>query len=135
MHTSDPYDEEDYARARRRVKEKKQYFQGLGTYVAVISFLAFINLYTAPGYLWFLWPAAGWGLGIAIQTIKIFGTSRVGDAWEDREMERELRRRKKKAYGKSLPAPRRDLLDERDEVRNRLDPRPVRRDYGDDEFV
>jgi len=35
-------------------------------YVAVNGFLAFVNLYSSPSYLWFLWVLFGWGIGIVI---------------------------------------------------------------------
>jgi 2TM domain-containing protein len=35
-----------------------------GVYLAVNLLLAVINLLTDPSYLWFLWPLAGWGLGV-----------------------------------------------------------------------
>jgi hypothetical protein len=37
----------------------------LGSYLIIISFLALINLMTSD-YPWFLWPALGWGAGLAI---------------------------------------------------------------------
>lgn len=131
----DDYDEEDYRAAQKRVKEKRQYFQSLVSYVIVIGFLAFINLFTSPRYLWFLWPAMGWGIGLAFQTMKLYGGSAMGRDWEEKEMEKELRRRKPRARRRELPAPRPDLLSDEEIVRERLKPKSTRRDYGDDEFV
>ena len=133
----DDYDEEDYRAAKKRVQEKRTYFQGLVSYVGIIGFLAFINLFTSPGYLWFLWPALGWGIGIFFQTLKIYGPSALGRDWEARELEKELGRRKRPSRPRSapLPPPRRDLLDETETVRERLRPRGVREDYDDSEFV
>ncbi len=37
----------------------------LGSYVIVIGALAGINLVTSSDSLWFLWPALGWGVGLA----------------------------------------------------------------------
>jgi hypothetical protein len=36
------------------------------TYVPVIAFLVFVNVMTTPSYLWFLWPALGWGLAVVL---------------------------------------------------------------------
>jgi len=50
----------------------------LTAYVTVNAFLVFINLYTHPEYLWFVWPLFGWGIGLAfhfISTRKRFVTS------------------------------------------------------------
>lgn len=37
----------------------------LGSYVIIIGMLAGINLVTSRDSLWFLWPALGWGVGLA----------------------------------------------------------------------
>lgn len=42
----------------------------LGPYVIVIGFLAFINLLTTS-YPWVVWPAMGWGVGIAFRFLGI----------------------------------------------------------------
>jgi hypothetical protein len=44
----------------------RNFFQHLGPYVVVIGALAIINLLTSPSYPWFLFPALGWGIGLAI---------------------------------------------------------------------
>jgi hypothetical protein len=36
----------------------------LAAYAAVNLLLIAINLLTTPQHLWFIWPLAGWGLGI-----------------------------------------------------------------------
>lgn len=41
----------------------------LGSYVIIIGMLAGINLITSSDYLWFLWPALGWGVGLAFQLL------------------------------------------------------------------
>lgn len=42
-------------------------------YIIVMLFLAFINYMLSPGYWWVVWPAAGWGLGLAIGIVnKLF---------------------------------------------------------------
>jgi predicted Ser/Thr protein kinase len=40
----------------------------LGSYIAVNGFLLFLNVYTGgwPTYLWCLWPAGLWGIGLAL---------------------------------------------------------------------
>lgn len=131
------YNEEDYRAARKQVKAKKQFYQELVAYVFTIGFLAFINLFTSPRYLWFLWPALGWGIGLLFRAMKVYGDERMGSDWEDREMRKALRRRnaRRKPSQEALPTPRQDLLDETKTVRERLRPKSVRRDYDDSEFV
>ncbi len=38
-------------------------------YVIVNAFLVFVDLYAWPHYLWFLWPLAGWGIGLTFHII------------------------------------------------------------------
>jgi serine/threonine protein kinase len=42
----------------------------LGPYVIVISILGVMNLLTSS-YPWFLWPALGWGIGLALRAFKM----------------------------------------------------------------
>lgn len=51
--------------AKKRVEEKIQFFQHLITYVISIIILFIINKMTSPSYSWWIWPALGWGIGIA----------------------------------------------------------------------
>ena len=52
-------------RTRQTADEAKSHLTVHGvTYAAVNSLLALINLLTSPGFLWFLFPVAGWGIGL-----------------------------------------------------------------------
>jgi serine/threonine protein kinase len=56
----------------RNSKKWKGFLAHLGPYAVVIGMLAIINLMTDPGgYLWFLWPAMGWGVGLAFHLLGI----------------------------------------------------------------
>ena len=59
----------------------------------MISFLAIVNLMTSHHYLWFLWSASGWGIGLVVHGLRVF--DRVpflnGD-WERRQVEKYLGR-------------------------------------------
>ncbi|GAA5091549.1 hypothetical protein GCM10023210_19090 [Chryseobacterium ginsengisoli] len=72
-----------YRKASRRVKELKGFYGNLTSYCLVIPFLAVLNLLTAPGYLWFLWPMMGWGMGIAAHAVTTFG---IGKSWEEKKI-------------------------------------------------
>lgn len=72
-----------YRKASRRVKDLKEFYGNLTSYCIIIPFLAILNIVTAPGYLWFLWPALGWGIGIAFHAISVFG---IGKSWEERKI-------------------------------------------------
>jgi Na+/melibiose symporter-like transporter len=89
---------EAYQRARRRVNQLRGFYSNLASYVVVIGFLAVLNLLTDPNYLWFLWAAAGWGLGVALHAYSVFANNGIlGREWEDRKireiMERERSQR------------------------------------------
>lgn len=79
--------------ALSRVRKVRSFYIHLVQYVLVIALLAAINLSTHPAYLWFLWPAFGWGIGIlahaasTFQIIPFFGAQ-----WERKQVEKHLGR-------------------------------------------
>ena len=88
MHT-----EEEFLRAKKRVKAKKSFYQHLMSYAIVNLFLLVLNLLTSPGTLWFVYPLLGWGLGLAFHYVDVFGIPGfdiLSKEWEEKELEREL---------------------------------------------
>ncbi len=85
--------ENKYMRARERVDELKKFYGNLTSYVLVISGLALINYFTTGfGYMWFLWAAFGWGIGIVFHAIKTFDLNPFfGKQWEKRKIEELMR--------------------------------------------
>jgi hypothetical protein len=78
-----------YKRARRRVRELKGFYSHLAIYCIVITALFLINVATGRGW-WFFWPAIGWGIGIAVHALSVYGLdSMLGADWEERKI-REL---------------------------------------------
>ena len=65
-------EEEIYAEARKRVKEKKRFYSGLATYVVVNAVLVVIWALTGQGYRWFLWPLGIWGVFVLGDFLRIF---------------------------------------------------------------
>ncbi|MDT0295667.1 2TM domain-containing protein [Mesonia ostreae] len=62
-----------YYEAKERVKEIKAFYIHLITYIVIIGFLAFLNFKDGfYEYPWFLWPAAGWGVGLAFNAASAF---------------------------------------------------------------
>lgn len=75
-----------YERSRKRADELGEFYQHLMIFVIINIILFAINMLTSPGYLWFIWPLAGWGLGISIHAVTVFGGSRFwGTEWRERK--------------------------------------------------
>lgn len=76
------------------VKELKGFYTHLITYVVVISFLLVINLVTSADYLWVIWPALGWGIGIVNHGLNVFEVFNLfGARWERKQIEKRLGRK------------------------------------------
>lgn len=86
MQTS--YDERIERQARRRAGMKMGWYIHAAVYVLVNLFLAAISL--GNGGTWFMYPALGWGLGLAIHGIVTFFI--VGGNMQARLVERERRK-------------------------------------------
>jgi len=73
--------------ARRRVKAKIGLYIHATVYVVVNAFLALVQSQTTPQVAWALWPAAGWGLGLAIHAaLVLLGSSGVRERMEAEEL-------------------------------------------------
>jgi hypothetical protein len=79
---------EDFKRiARRRVKAKIGLYVHATVYIVVNAFLALVQSQTTPLHAWALWPAAGWGLGLAIHAaVVLLASSRVRERMEAEEL-------------------------------------------------
>ncbi|MCB0705850.1 MAG: 2TM domain-containing protein [Saprospiraceae bacterium] len=98
MANKDPYED-----ALARVKRKKEFYGNFFSWIFTSLFLLVLNLLTSPGFLWALFPFVGWGIGVAFHGFDVFGYPGVGRDWEEREIEKEMRRsnRRKLPSGKS----------------------------------
>jgi hypothetical protein len=84
----------DEALALRRVRKLKAFYIHLTQYVVVIPMLAAINIATSPRYLWFLWPALGWGAGVLSHALITFDKLPfLSREWERRQVEKQLGRK------------------------------------------
>lgn len=93
MNTQPSSESMAYQKASKRVKDLKGFYSNLISYCLVIPFLIFINLRTAPEYHWFWWPMFGWGLGLSLNAIKVFG---ISSNWEEKQIQKILDRDKYK---------------------------------------
>jgi len=88
-------EEELYREARKRVEEKKGFFNHLAVYIIVNILLVLIWAFPAGGgFPWFIFPLGGWGIGILFHFLGVFVFSRQTD-WERRAIEKEVERLRK----------------------------------------
>ena len=80
-----------YTQAQRRVRQKRDFYRNLTSYVFVNLLLFLINLFTSPGEWWFYWVLIGWGIGILAQARNVFAP-RFDSDWEERQIQAELRK-------------------------------------------
>lgn len=71
--------------AEERVGRKIKFKRHLFSYVTVNVILAIINLVFSPEYLWFLWVALFWGIGVIIDFLKTYVIFDRFDSEEYRE--------------------------------------------------
>lgn len=127
MHT-----EQEYVRAKKRVKAKKAFYQHLMSYAIVNLFLFALNIVTSPSHYWFIYPMLGWGIGLAFHYVDVFGIPGfdiLSKEWEDRELERELERERQRSQptkaSQQLPKPKEKSLELKE----------LRRNYDESDFV
>jgi len=83
------YDDQQitYRNAQKRVEDIKGFYGNLASYIIVIGGLAILNLVTYPQYLWFLYPAGGWGIGVLFHGLNVFNfVPFLGRDWEEKKI-------------------------------------------------
>ena len=76
-----------YQKALRRVRRMKGFYAHLVSYILVNLLLFLINIMTSPDVLWFYWPLFGWGIGVVINAVYVFGLGRwFGPDWEEKKI-------------------------------------------------
>lgn len=90
MDTTANYNENNsYYKAKKRVEELKGFYGNLISYCCVIPFLIFINLKFSPHFQWFWFSALGWGFGLIMHALKVYGYS---SNWEERKIQEILQK-------------------------------------------
>lgn len=93
--------DERYERARKRVRDVRDFYVHLGVYLIVNGALFAINMLTSPDTLWFYWPLLGWGVGVAIHAFSLVTEGFVfGEEWEERKT-REIVQRQERRDGRA----------------------------------
>ena len=71
----------DDEKLKSMAKHRAEFKQHLMVYVVVMCGLTAINAITSRVYWWVVWPALGWGIGIALHGLTVYG--RLGDTLEE----------------------------------------------------
>ena len=81
-------EETKYQKAKERVEAVKGFYIHLTVYVVVNLILFSINMIVSPDGLWFFWPLMGWGVGVALHALRVFGAGRwFGADWEEKKID------------------------------------------------
>ena len=87
-----------YKRARRRAAHEAGFYMHLMWYGIVIGSLLMVNLIVSPSFEWWIFPAVGWGIGLASHFGAVYGWrwihERVFEPAVQREVQREVTREK-----------------------------------------
>ncbi|MCW4470573.1 2TM domain-containing protein [Flavobacterium sp. MFBS3-15] len=82
------FENSDIERARKRVKEIKSFYINLALYCTIIPILIIINLTFTPGFYWFFFSMAGWGLGLLFHGMAAFNyVPFLSKDWEERKLQ------------------------------------------------
>lgn len=91
--------ESSYYKAQKKVEEIKGFYGNLFSYIIVITGLAILNLTTGPSHLWFIYPALGWGVGVAIHGMSVFNVMPfLGSGWEERKVKELMEKDRNNQY-------------------------------------
>jgi len=81
-------------KAMEYVRDIKSFYIHALQYVLVISGLTVMNLLMSPDFLWVLWVAFGWGVGVLVHGLSVFEIFNLfGDEWEKRQIKKRMQRR------------------------------------------
>jgi two-component system, LytTR family, sensor kinase len=73
-------------RARRHVRRLRDFYIHLAMYVIVMGGIVLLNWVVSPTFWWAVFPAIGWGIGLAAHGISVlFEDSVFGASWEERK--------------------------------------------------
>jgi hypothetical protein len=88
--------EQQYLKAQKRVKDIKGFYTHLTIYCVVISLLVFINLKYEPHFHWFWFSLIGWGTGLFIHWLRVFGFNLLGfgKKWEEHKIKEFMNKEK-----------------------------------------
>jgi sensor histidine kinase YesM len=82
------YAEQDvYLRAKKHVKAAREFYGNLTSYLIVIPVLGLFNYLTYGGFIWVVFPAIGWGIGVFFHGLSVFNYNLLlSKNWEERKI-------------------------------------------------
>ncbi len=84
-----------YERAWLQVRSIRGFYRHALFYLVVISGLITLNLLTSAQKIWFIYPASGWGLGLLLHGVSVWGRELwLGREWEEKKIQEILAREK-----------------------------------------
>lgn len=81
-------------RALKRIQARRDFKKHATVYALVMALLIIIWLASGGGYFWPIWPAAGWGLGLAIHGVSLTWDREPSEAEIAREAAKLRRKRR-----------------------------------------
>jgi len=81
--------EKAYERIEKKVEERLGFYSHLAAYIVINLFLIILNLTMTPEYYWFIWPLMGWGAGLILHGMMVFGFG-GGSVFRERMIDAEL---------------------------------------------
>ncbi len=87
METQQTYiDDKRYVKAKEHVEQLKGFYGNLLAYCIVIPCLAILN-YNTGSFPWIIFPTIGWGFGVTIHGLEVFGYNPLwGKSWEEHKI-------------------------------------------------
>jgi hypothetical protein len=86
---------EEFERAQKRVRRRRDFYVHLAVYVVIMSGLVLLNWAISPTFWWVVFPAIGWGVGLAAHGVSVlFEDNLFGPEWEARKTQELLEHRR-----------------------------------------
>jgi len=76
--------DERYERARKKVKELKDFYGHVVVYVGVMIILVIVDSLDKGGNWWVYWPALGWGVFVVLHGARVL--TPFSRRWEERKI-------------------------------------------------
>lgn len=81
-------DEIRYQRARKKVREMRNFYINLSLFSIFIPIIITVNLYFVPDFHWFWFSIMGWGTGVAFHGLSTFEIHPfMKNNWEERKIQ------------------------------------------------